>query len=186
MTTTQIMLDLETMGTTPGCAVLSIGAVAFTSDGLLPGIEFYRVISFSSCLRAGLTASAATFTWWTKQNAEARELLFQTFDASVSFDLRSALSDYSDWHGERDGDDPPVWVNGREFDPPVLGAAYNALPLARPWSYKAVRCYRTMKAMCPGLDVLYVPPTIPHHALEDAKAQAAHLVKIMHTLGITL
>ena len=37
-----VMVDLETWGTKPGCAIISIGAVSFGPDGL--GEEFYTAL----------------------------------------------------------------------------------------------------------------------------------------------
>lgn len=65
-----IMIDLETMGTRPGSAILSIGACSFDPNWLggsdsdhEPGEArrtFYQNITLASCLDAGLTIDAAT------------------------------------------------------------------------------------------------------------------------------
>lgn len=184
--TTQIMLDLETMGTRPGSAILSIGAVAFGGDPAKePPADFYTVISLSSCLRNGLKASGSTWEWWSDQSDAAREVLYEAMDHSTSKSLDTALDDFSAWLSKLPAASP-IWGNGSEFDQPLLAAAYVAVGSKAPWSYRDVRCYRTMKALCPDLDAIYVPPTIKHHALEDARAQATHLVKICAKLGIVL
>ena len=67
-----IMVDLETMGTAPGSAIVSLGAVAFDPVAGTLGEEFYRVITLGSCQRAGLTIDAGTIGWWLQQSDSAR------------------------------------------------------------------------------------------------------------------
>ena len=71
---THVMLDLETLGTKPGCVIRSIGAVVFTLDGVL-GAQFYANIDKQSCVDAGLTVDPATEAWWAGQSQEARDAL---------------------------------------------------------------------------------------------------------------
>ena len=65
-----VMLDLETLGTSPGCIILSIGAVFFDKNGL--GQEFYQTIDVQSSIDAGLTMSGGTFKWWMGQQGAVR------------------------------------------------------------------------------------------------------------------
>lgn len=62
---TNIMLDLETLGTCPGSVILQIGAVRSNN-----GLE--RTITIDSCLRAGLTVDGDTIGWWLRQSEAAR------------------------------------------------------------------------------------------------------------------
>jgi len=60
-----IMLDLETMGTASYSPVIAIGACCFDADGnvgRLPGTEgaFYQAITLESCIELGLKPSAST------------------------------------------------------------------------------------------------------------------------------
>ena len=165
-----IMLDLETMGTHSGAAIVSIGGVKFGASGL--GEEFYKVIDLASSMKAGLTLDASTVIWWMKQSEAARKSL--TTNKTVS--LFNALQEFTKFVGAKK--QAKIWGNGASFDNVLLGNAYDAVNLERPWEYWNDRCYRTMKAML-GNGIEYVKPTIAHDALEDAKAQAVHLCKIM-------
>jgi hypothetical protein len=49
-----VMVDLETWGTAPGCAIRSIGAVEFCPVTGKLGDEFYATITDASCTEAGL------------------------------------------------------------------------------------------------------------------------------------
>lgn len=67
-----IMVDIETLGTKPGCVILSIGAVQFNpfSDEL--GQEFYNNINADDAERKGFFKDARTVDWWSKQSPESR------------------------------------------------------------------------------------------------------------------
>jgi len=69
----RVMLDIETLGQSPGCAILSVGAVRFNQRGL--GAEFYRSVSREDCERLGLAVDEDTVAWWQDQPEAAREVL---------------------------------------------------------------------------------------------------------------
>lgn len=163
-----IMLDLETMGTSHNSAIIAIGAVKFGSKGL--GEEFYQVVDLQSSVNVGLVMDPTTVLWWMKQSGPAR-LEFEREGAPLSI----ALHQFHQWVST--STNPRIWGNGVDFDNVVLANAYTACKIEAPWKYWNNRCFRTMKAVFSG--VPYDKPTVAHNALQDAKAQAEHLVKIM-------
>lgn len=154
---TDLMIDLETMGTAPGCALVSIGAVRFDREGGPLGPDFYRVINLDSCAAVGLGTDMSTIRWWMR-HAEAWP------DPLRAVPLPVALVDLQRFIGE---DKPCVWSHGAGFDLPILAAAYRACKLPLPWSYRAPRDTRTLFDLA-GVEYR----TEAHHALEDARAQA--------------
>lgn len=84
-----------------------------------------------------------------------------------------ALCEFATWLPKNSN----VWGNGSRFDNEILDNAYKSCGLVTPWSHRQDRCYRTIKDLHP--EVKYIPPVIKHHALEDAVAQAKHLLAIM-------
>ena len=64
-----VMVDLETLGTLPGCAIMSVGAVFFDESGL--GDEFCMVARQDNYTQAGLAIDADTASWWAQQSPEA-------------------------------------------------------------------------------------------------------------------
>jgi len=161
------MLDLETLGTHPGCVILSIGAVKFDRTGL--GKTFYARVDAQSCVDAGLEIDPATVMWWLGQGEAARRevsLPGQPLDEV----LEAFLAFYTP--GDR------VWGNGADFDNAILVEAFLACRLARPWAHKLNRCYRTVRAQYP-----HPGGVVAHHALEDAKAQALHLITLPYELS---
>lgn len=176
----RIMIDLETLGTRPGSIILSIGAVRFDLDHGITG-EFYTNINVEDAETYDLTITASTVLWWMNQSDEARKAL-----ASAKKPLLEALLDFDEWARAADfkrnpqADIDELWGNGPDFDNALLASAYKAADLEIPWSYRANRCYRTMWSMFPQIP--FEKPTTAHNSLEDARAQAIHLRKILLSL----
>lgn len=174
-----VMLDLETLGTAPGCVILAIGAVYFGPDGL--GCEFSRVITRESCRSVGLWEDPATLAWWAQQSAEARTAVFEN---PRTISLPDALDDLAGFLPDPHLPTSLLWGNGAGFDPPLLEAAHRVLAQPVPWAFASVRCYRTLKSFS-RLEVSRSAGT-HHTALGDAKNQALHAIAIMKELGLAL
>lgn len=157
-----VMIDIETLGTAPGAAILSIGAVLFGPAGL--GDTFYAPVLLQSCTAVGLTIDAATVGWWFTQSDEARAAAFR-FDAAP---LADVLLAFSSWFAARGVKRP--WCHGATFDVPLLDAAYKACGMTSPWEFRNVRDTRTLYDLA-GIKVDRGVGT-HHNALDDAAAQA--------------
>lgn len=172
---TDVMLDLETLGTAPGCVILSIGAVAFYPRQQKLGKEFYVVVNQASCESYGLSVTPETQAWWARQSERARSVLMLAQNG-LGVDLQDALDQFTAYLS---GLESPVrvWGNGSDFDQPILAAAYAACGEDVPWKFWDNRCYRTLKSIVPG------PPLkregTYHNALDDAKSQALHAMKLL-------
>lgn len=165
-----IMLDLETFGNKPGCVIVAIGAVRFGGGEL--GEEFYQRIEAESCVRAGLKLDVATVLWWMKQSDEARAELNKPGSL-----IGDALLDFNDY-AHSSGRKLLVWGNGSDFDNIILASAYEACNQPLPWKFWDNRCYRTVKNLHPEIK-LEISADKKHNALEDAKAQALHLMQML-------
>jgi hypothetical protein len=179
-----VMLDLETLGTAPGCPVISIGACVFDPSGI--GDTFYRVVNAESAIGAGLLPDEATINWWEEQTPEARA---QTFEVAMSptggEDLGKALAEFETWLMRFEMTRGVcVWGNGADFDPPILTAAYRACGWRRPpWRPYAARCYRTLKNFAPS--IVPLRSGTKHNALDDALTQARHAIQICDLTGLS-
>lgn len=174
------MLDLETTGIVPGCAILSIGAVAFDNEKLGP--VFYSAINLQSCHDIGLNDNPRTLNWWENQTAEAREILdIARLDRTRK--LGSVLQIFLNWI-YRIGDPKTimVWGNGATFDNAILAHAYEKSLMPLPWNNFNDRCYRTIKTLRPEIKINR-EGLLHHNALDDAKAQAMHLIQILGDLS---
>lgn len=172
-----VMLDIETLGTRPGCVVLSIGACEFSEKGV--GTQFYASINPESCTNWGLTIEPRTVMWWFDQSQDARDFITkgQHVDLDIALDeFRKAFK----WKGKQ------VWCNGASFDFLILSAAHDAVGKIVPWEYWAGNDYRTIKNMV-GRDVFdacKVEATVKHNALADAVSQAETLIRMAEYLRV--
>ena len=170
-----VMIDLETLGTTPGCVILSIGAVAFDPMPGEPGDELYVVVNTQSCLESGLTMDDATIEWWSQQSAEAKVVLDEAKTGGEMLDAAmTQLTDYLEALGIKQ---VRIWGNGADFDNAILSCCYRAVNQVVPWVPWNNRCYRTLKNLIKG-------PRLKregtyHNALDDAKTQARHAVQLL-------
>jgi len=170
--THHVMLDLETMSTKPNAAIVAIGAVEFNMEVRSIGKKFYTRVSLASNIEASRDIAANTILWWMKQSDEARAEITSVDNRSLLDALLAFNNEILNWL-------PPnyfLWGNGANFDPVILGSAYEKFGFAIPWNFRNIRCYRTAIAILPQQE--YIKPTVAHNALEDARAQAIHLVKI--------
>lgn len=171
------MIDIETMGNTPGAAILSIGAV-FIKDGKLAE-EFYQHIDLESCLENGLKMDAGTVQWWMKQSDEARESITR----ETGDNIIAVLANFYGWVTQNaQGAEVQVWGNAATFDVVLMEEAFRRVGYDIPWNFRGHNCYRTLKNLFPG-----VPKPeftgIKHHALDDARFQALHLINILEHIN---
>lgn len=175
---TEVMLDLETMGNGPDAAIVAIGAVAFDIEtAAISPRGFYVRVDLKSAVEAGGVMDPDTVIWWLQQSEAARAEI--TRDDIERRLIVNALLDFRHWlKTEACGEDSRIWGNGAAFDNVILRRAYQRLPLAVPWSHWNDRCYRTIKGLY-GRDIKIERTGVHHHALSDAEAQAAHLLRML-------
>lgn len=178
-----VMLDLETLGTKPGCAIVSIGACVFDMDGVHD--KFYRAINVTKKFGPGqLALDAGTVSWWMGQSSEARAV-FADPERVTTYD---AIRDFKNWwitqaplnlHGGEF-----VWCHGATFDAPILEAVYNAIDDTAPFKFYNVRDTRTLYALSK------ISPDrakgTHHNALDDAVAQAEAVIESYKALNCTM
>lgn len=171
MTQNHIMLDLETLGVKPGCAILSIGAIPFDPNEpkieTIPFNSFHLGVEYKSCQEAGLFTDEATLNFWKKpEQAQAVERLkrldkFSVYEATVKF---------CTWWAQVKG--TYVWANGATFDPPILEHVLNLYKINTPWRFWNVRDTRTIYHGAFGPSFKLSPA---HDALDDCFRQVQYV-----------
>lgn len=176
-----IMVDLETLGTGPGCAILSIGAVAFDPWTGFIGADFHTLVSTASCRNLGLREEADTMDWWDRQKPEARAILAKAAAADVA--VQTALDGLATFIRSHGGA-PRVrlWGNGADFDNAILADLYRRTGQRPPWNFWNSRCFRTFKALSGGCEPQRLGTH--HNALDDARHQALWACRIAKKLGL--
>jgi 3'-5' exoribonuclease-like protein len=179
MTYTDVMVDLETLGTAPGSVILSIGAVAFNEAQPEAEWKLFNsgAISVMDSRTYELTIDEGTLAWWLKQDLVARQVLDDALNGNASVLLHAALRDFTAWYpsGTR------LWGNGANFDNVLLRSAYSAMGgTAAPWPYYDDRCYRTLKAAFKQ----FVPELMFQGTRHDALADALHQTRYLQAIWV--
>ena len=165
----RVMVDIETLGLEPGSAILSIGAVKFTENGL--GDELYAEISLTSCQEAGLDIDAETLEWWLSQDSTVSNIL------TGGAQLEDTLDSFSNWFP----DGAEVWANSPAFDCEHLEAAFEAVGMTEPWEYYDERDVRTLQSLTCAASLERNGDE--HNALDDAKYQARAVPETLSRLS---
>lgn len=175
-----IVVDLETLGTKPGAVIASIGAVC-----LFPGmpagwaLPFYARVDIADATNRGLTIDTDTVLWWLTEPSWAARV--EIFHPDHRATLPGALERLNEWaagfHHPK-GEPHHWWGKGPTFDLAILRAGYEACGMDCPFLYHRERCIRTAGDMSPGSGrVTFDPFETPHHAGDDAMAEARYLAR---------
>lgn len=176
--TVHCMLDLETVGLRPGCAILSIGAVLFDVENGVRSVDgtFKCNVTRESCAEARLSFDPKTEEWWDAQSNEAKAALYDPEPVH----LLTALDDFVRFY-EKSGV-TTLWSHGAATDVPWLEAAFHACNITPPWNYRAPRDTRTLYDLDPDFEP--TKATVEHCALSDAVAQATDVVRVLRLLKL--
>ncbi len=168
---THVMIDLETLGTKAGCAIVSIGACVFGPRGI--GENFYGVIDVESTT---LAIDGGTVKWWMGQSEEARAV----FGSRMGVPHVNGIHAFINWW-KFIAKGTSVWAAPAHFDVPILEAGIRAASCNPPWTHRDVRDAKTIYAIAgvrPDMSV-----GTAHNALDDAIAQAEAAIKAMNKIG---
>jgi len=160
-----IMIDIESLDTSPYCVILTIGAVRFDPKGtgvverleLRPTIEdqtevYNRVINDD------------TIRWWSTQNPAA-------LDEAMGEQGRESFKECMEKLYKFCWNRRAVWSNGASFDCVVMETAWQQLDMRIPWPFYTVRDTRTLYEVA-GVKLKDGGHVTSHKAVEDAERQA--------------
>lgn len=174
-----VMVDLETLGTNADAPIIAIGAVVFDDETGELSNEFYAKIDVESAVAECGPIDPDTFKWWMQQSYEART---DAISGTTDFvDALTAFHQYVKGLDEAQYGGITVWGNGASFDNSMLADAYKKSLGDVPWKFWNDRCYRTLKNL--RRDVPFTMVGTAHNALDDAKSQALHAVKLLKALN---
>ena len=169
------MLDLETLGTQPGCVILTLGAVKFNPyDTQEPGPGLYIRPDVDEQIARGREVQQDTLEWWTQQNDEVREEALGTEDRIPVEEMYRQLNRFLV------GVDN-IWAQGPVFDIAILENLYMQYGWPTPWQFWQISDSRT-------LFKVHGDPrkkgALSHNALADCVSQAEAVQKIYADLGL--
>lgn len=171
------MLDLETLGTRPGCVILTIGAVKFDPYSLKePGPGIYMRVDADEQIAMGREVQEDTLKWWMDQAEDIRE------EALGEADRVSVEYMYTELNRICVGVQN-IWAQGPVFDIAILENIYRQYGWPTPWQFWQIRDSRTLFGV-------HGDPRVKgreghHNALADCVYQAQGVQQIYKQLGIT-
>jgi len=159
-----IMLDIETLATSPDSVILTFGAVKFNpfeayqelNDGL-----YFRV-NVDEQLELGRAVNEDTVAWWGTQNEQVRE-------EALGEHNRVGLEDFTKELNRFVVGADRIWAQGPVFDIVILENLYRQLGKPAPWPYYVIRDSRTLLK---ALGDTRQPGAMLHNALADCVSQA--------------
>ena len=170
-----LMIDLETLATTPNAAILTIGACKFDPKAKEIHSTFYERIKLESQEGYGRVINEDTLGWWSQQDPQIQEDAFG--EGNDRIDLRDAMKKlYTFGLGTTN-----VWSHGAIFDVVIIEDICRSFQQAVTWKFWEVRDTRTL------FDLADVSVRIEgkHNALTDAVAQAKAVQQSYQKLKIS-
>lgn len=185
------MMDLETVGKRPGCAILSIGIVPFNIMDDIVGTGMEVHIGLADNVRLGLELDPETMEefWFKPEHNAALNAVWVPALRSPNtvYEACEAVGQFVAAHGGLTrADSIKMWGNGANFDQPIFNvAAARAGWKNNIWKFWNEPCYRTMKdwlkteMAAAGTYPTVQPAALKHCAVADADFQARQLVAAM-------
>ena len=196
----KIMIDIETLGTKPGCIVRELGIVVFNETEILESYQYF--FDIKSQEDKGLITEWDTAQWvldnknyYNPENI--KEKLFEIYpELKLYVPGKNALFfNRVRSHGPigiYDSDcflptrlmslvnkDTEIWVNGTTFDIPILEHFFKTFSLESPFKYYYnIRDFRTLKKFLNFSGKSIPDEPFPHLAVSDAIWQVKALQAI--------
>jgi len=157
-----LMIDLETLGTTPGCMIGQIGLAFFERHGHDVRASHSLPLDLWEQERLGFRVEIDTLRWWSQRDGPLRE---HVMFSGTRLSRAQALGTLNSLHAVYDV--RAVWAHGAAFDFPILRE------LARhaggvPWSFRKEMDTRTLFRLTGDSR----PAETAHDARQDAVEQA--------------
>jgi len=171
------MIDLETMGTKPGCPIISIGAVEFDRYTGETGAEIEIVFDFKEAIDLG-EPQGSTVEWWMRQSAQSREALLRGTTGVVE-----GFMEFIRWFNAN-AKACCVWGNGATFDISILEHALLKYVDKVPWEFWAIRDCRTIEDLATISRKAFKRDGTHHTALADAKYQVKYISAMINQLRV--
>lgn len=176
------VVDIETLAQGHDAVIGAIGVVIVDVAQLRTVDEFYCRVD----LAQGRQRDDDTMAFWERQKSEspvAWEEMFGNAGRLFLVDALQALSNFLGRHFDKVAV-VELMGNGSEFDNVLLADAYQQWGVDKPWWFRGNQSLRTvvwMGRQLLGIDPKYQLPFegTRHHALHDARHEAAYLIHIL-------
>jgi hypothetical protein len=171
-----VMLDMETLATSPDAVILTFGAVKFDPFSSKPPSDpLYLRLDVIEQTELGRQVNDDTIAWWANQPEDIREEALSEEDRVALADFAAQLNRYVVGANK-------IWAQGPTFDICMIENLFRMLGIPVNWQYWQIRDSRTLFDL--GDDSAKKNNTGAHNALADAYCQAEAVQNIYNELGI--
>jgi hypothetical protein len=175
-----IMIDCETLDTSPFCVLLTIGAVIFDpkGNGITDRIDLRPSIEDQIAL--GRVINDETVKWWGNQSEAAQHEALGDHDRIPFKEAMEKLHKFC-WNRDK------PWSHGAAFDIVAMETSWASFEMQPPWLFHKVRDTRTLYDVT-GVNLKDGGYVTTHKASEDATRQAVIVqkaYKILIAAGVT-
>jgi len=165
-----LMIDLETLGTSANAPVISLGAAYFDINTKQMGDTFYMVCDVADQIDSRIRpVDADTIKFWMHQSGAAKRVFKEGHQPT-----KVVLETFRKWVMEHAGSKAASfstkvkpWGNGSSFDITIMETLFDDYKVAVPWAFWQVMDLRTYRrfigkgAKVPKLE------GVEHNALDD-------------------
>lgn len=168
-----VMIDLETFGTTHNAVVVQAGACYFDRVTGEIGETFLENINADTSLQHGFEVTGSTIYWWLEQNKEAQNSIMNGFRENVEVTITN-LNDFL--KGAK-----CVWSHAT-FDFVILMNHFNRLNIIPLIHYTAARDIRTLVDLAKIDHKNYERIGTYHNALDDCLYQVKYVTDCLNAM----
>ena len=160
-----LMVDIETLGTTHNAVITQIGACFFDRNTGDYGSNFLMNIRIQDCLDKGMTVNGDTIKWW--MNQEYKSWVKDAGDLAVVLNAFRKFAKPC----------KAAWAHAT-FDFPILANAYNICKIGMPFHYRDMRDLITLVDLSDLKKEDFKTNLLKtHNALDDCFYQIEYAVK---------
>lgn len=185
---TDLMIDIETTGRTPGCAIIQIAAVPFNINTGEVSINTFKMsINLDHQLKSGkgFTYCKNTYKWWMNENP----LLFKKLSKSNN-KYNQVSSEFQKYFKSlKDNQKIRVWGNSNRFDLGIIEGWYKkaiGFKFEPFWNTWLERDVRTLASLDDKLKRSTKFVGTKHDAIDDCKHQIKYLRLIVQKYNLKI
>ena len=159
-----VMIDIECLGTSRDCIIVSVGAVRFDIKTGEISAKQYWELGLGEQQKRGRTIDSSTIMWWANQSVETLTALKST--------NRIAILDFIREFNKFIEGKCFFWAKGTNYDLEIIGDLYRLYEQRPPFRYSKWLDARVYYFIGKQLGILpKYTNNAPHNALEDAAFQ---------------
>jgi exodeoxyribonuclease VIII len=173
-----VMIDIETLGTTPDTCILQVAAVSWGDGGIDDGISFD--LSVTEQVNLGRRVDPRTLSWWMDDKVKP-EVRVNVLQRTSPIQLQVGMNLLNEYIGL--DKELCVWANPPQFDISIIRSVMEQCGVIPTWKHWQERDLRTLRNVCKDVGIIYDMKNENHHsAYSDARHQALEVTHLMNEL----